>query len=34
MNKWRHKLIPIEVGKKESDKLIDLAIYKNHYVLI
>ena len=33
-NQWRHKLIPIEVSKNNSDKVIDLAIYKNHYVLI
>ena len=33
-NKWRHKLIPIEVSKNNSDRVIDLAIYKNHYVLI
>ena len=33
-NKWRHKLIPIEVSKKSSDRIIDLAIYKNHFVLI
>ena len=33
-NKWRHKLIPIEVSKNDSDRVIDLAIYKNHYVLI
>ena len=33
-NQWKHKLIPIEVSKNESDKVIDLAIYKNHYVLI
>ena len=32
-NKWKHKLIPIEISKK-SDKVIDLLIYKNHYVLI
>ena len=32
-NKWRHKLIPIEVDKYDSDRIIDLAIYKNHYVL-
>ena len=30
----RHKLIPIEVSKNDSDRVIDLAIYKNHYVLI
>ena len=33
-NKWRHKLIPIESSKNDSDRVIDLAIYKNHYVLI
>ena len=32
--KWRHKLIPIEISKKDTDRYIDLAIYKNHYVLI
>ena len=30
-NKWKHKLIPIE---NESDRVVDLLIYKNHYVLI
>ena len=33
-NKWRHKLVPIEVCKNESDRVIDLLIYKNHYALI
>ena len=33
-NNWRHKLIPIEISKNDSDRVIDLAIYKNHYVLI
>ena len=33
-NQWRHELIPIEVSKNDSDKVIDLAIYTNHYVLI
>ena len=33
-SQWRHKLIPIEVSKNNSDKVVDLAIYKNHYVLI
>ena len=33
-NKWEHKLIPIEVSKNESDKVIDLLIYKNHYALL
>ena len=31
---WKHKLIPIEVSINNSDRVIDLAIYKNHYVLI
>ena len=33
-NNWRQKLIPIEVSKKDSDRVIDLLIYKNHYDLI
>ena len=33
-NQWKHKSIPIEVSKNDSNKVIDLAIYKNHYVLI
>ena len=33
-NKWRHKIIPFEVSKNESDRVIDLLIYKNHYALI
>ena len=33
-NNWKHKLIPIEVSKNDSDKVIDLLIYKNHYALI
>ena len=34
LNQWKHKLIPIGVSKNDSDRVIDLAIYKNHYVLI
>ena len=33
-NQWKHKLIPTEISKNNSDRVIDLAIYKNHYVLI
>ena len=33
-NQWKHKLIPIEVNKNDSDRVIDLAIYTNHYALI
>ena len=33
-NQWKHKLIPIEISKNSADKVIDLAIYKNHYILI
>ena len=33
-NQWKHKLITIEVSKNISDRVIDLAIYKNQYVLI
>ena len=32
-NKWKHKLIPIEISKKESDRFVDFLIYKTHYVL-
>ena len=32
--KWKHNLIPIEISKNESDNVIDLLIYKNHYVFI
>ena len=30
---WQHNLIPIENSKNESDNVIDLLIYKNHYAL-
>ena len=33
-NKRRHKIIPIENSQRESHKVFDLLIYKNHYVLI
>ena len=33
-NKWKYKIIPIEISKNNTDRIIDLAIYKNHYVLI
>ena len=33
-SQWKHKLLPIEVSKNDSDRVIDLAIYKNHYALI
>ena len=33
-DKWKHNLIPIEISKNDSDKVIDLIIYKNHYALI
>ena len=32
--KWKHKLSPFEISKNISDRVIDLAIYKNHYLLI
>ena len=32
-NKWRPKIIPIEFSKINSDRVIELAIYKNQYVL-
>ena len=33
-NKWKHKLIPIEISKNESEKVIDLVIYKTPYAFI
>ena len=33
-NKQKHKLIPIEISKNFSDRVIDLAIYKNLYIPI
>ena len=30
----KHKLIPIEVSKNNSDRVTDLALYKNHDVFI
>ena len=33
-NKWKHNLIPIEISKNESDRVVDLLKYKNHYALI
>ena len=33
-DKWKHNLIPIEISENDSDKVIDLLIYKNHYALI
>ena len=32
-NKWRYKLIPFKVNKNISDRVIDLAVYKNPYLL-
>ena len=32
-DKWKHKLIPIEISKNESDSVVDLLLYKNHYAL-
>ena len=33
-NEWRDKLIPIEISKSNSVRVIVLAFYKNHYFLI
>ena len=30
-DKWKHNLIPIEISKNKSDKVIDILIYKNHH---
>ena len=33
-DKWKHNLIPTEINKTDSDRAVDLLIYKNHYALI
>ena len=33
-DKWKHNLIPIEISKNGSDKIVDLLTYKNPYALI
>ena len=33
-NKWKQKQLTIEVSKNSSDRVVDLLIYKDHYVLI
>ena len=33
-DKRKHNLIPIEFSKNESDNVIDLLIFKNHYALV
>ena len=33
-DKWKHTLIPIKISKNDSDKIINLLIYKNHQALI
>ena len=33
-DRWKHNFIPIEISKNDSDKVIDLLLYKNHYALI
>ena len=33
-DKWKHNLLPTEISKNESNNVIDLLIYKNHFALI
>ena len=33
-NKWRHKLVPIEVSKNESDRVLVLRNFKTRYAPI
>ena len=33
-NNWKHNLIPIEISKNKSDRIVNLLIIKNHYALI
>ena len=33
-DKWKHNLIPIEISKNESDKIVDLLIYIKNIMLL
>ena len=33
-NNWKQNLIPIETGNIDSDRVVDLSIYKNNYALL
>ena len=33
-NIWRHEIIPLEVSDNDSDRVVDLLIYKKNFVLI
>ena len=33
-NNWKHKLLHFEISITESDRVVDLLIYKNHYALL
>ena len=33
-NQWKHKLKPFEISENDSERVIDIAIYKNHYALM
>ena len=30
---WKHKLKPTEISKNNSDGIVDLLLYKNHYAI-
>ena len=33
-NKWKYKFILVEISQSNSDRIVDLLIYRNHTVLI
>ena len=33
-NEWKNKIVPIEISKSNSERVVDLLLYKNHYALI
>ena len=33
IEKKRHKLFPIKIIENDSDRVVDLLLYKNHYAL-
>ena len=33
-NKWKHNFLPFEIRKNDSDRVVDLLLYKNQYAFL
>ena len=33
-NNWKQKILPIEINKNNSDRVVDLLFYKNLFILL